>query len=163
MEPAAQVAVRRLTTAGKPAICRHLCALNPEDRHSRFASTLSDTAIAHYVDKIDFARDTGLGIFDEAGELLAFIHLARYWHKAELAASVRLAARHQGHARNLFRRALAEADLQGIRRVQLASGHPVALHIVRGLGYRLKTGPVMPRASILIPALESRLERLLCG
>jgi GNAT superfamily N-acetyltransferase len=163
MNPSLNFPPRRLDGADKPAILKHLLALSPEDRYSRFASTLSDSAIANYVEKIDFERDGGLGIIDSAGTLVAFIHLARHWHKAELGASVRLAARHQGYARDLFKIALNEAELLGIRRVHLATGHPAALRIAQGLGFRLKTSPIMPRASILMPALESRLERLLCG
>lgn len=163
MKPSSNPAVRQMATDDKPSILKHLCALNPEDRYSRFACALSNMAIENYVTKIDFSKDMGFGIIDSAGELLAFIHLARHWHKAELAASVRLSARHQGFARELFKLALGEAELLGIRRIHLATGHPAALRIAQGLGYRLKTSPVMPRASILIPALESRLERLLCG
>ena len=154
---------QRLDHGDKPAILRHLLALGPDDRYGRFASALADAAIANYVEKIDFECDLGFGLVDAAGELSGFIHLALYHPQAELAASVRLAARHQGQAKRLFWAALAAAEMLGIRRVHLATGHPAALHIAHGLGYRLQTSPTMPRASILMPALEARVERLLGG
>lgn len=152
-----------LGPSDKSSILKHLLALGPDDRYGRFAATLGDTAIASYVDRIDFARDLGFGLWDSADELSGFIHLTLYHHKAELAASVRLAARYQGKARRLFQAALTAGEMLGVRRVHLATGHPAALRIAHSLAYRVQTSSTMPRASILLPALEMRMEHLLCG
>ena len=40
---------------------------------------------------------------------------------------------------------------------------PVALRIARSFGYQVQTSPTMPRAPILLPTLEVRMESLLYG
>ena len=146
--------VRLLDQGCRPAILDHLLALSPDDRYGRFASTLTDHAIATYVTGMDLERDLGFGIAGRTGPggpLAGFIHLARYGDIAELGASVLPACRRQGHARLLFAAALEEATRQGIREVHLATGHPAARHICRSLGYPFREGSGHPRVRVLLP------------
>lgn len=143
--------VQRLDPSLRPAILDHLLALTPDDRYSRFASSMTDPAIAAYVTGLDLARDLGFGSLGRRGRggpLIGFIHLACYGDIAELGASVLAAYRRQGLARRLFAVALAAARRQGIREVHLATGHPAARHICRSLGYPVSEGCGHPRARV---------------
>ena len=76
IESPAALAVRRLAAGDRAAILAHLLALNPDDRYGRFASALSDQAIASHVVRIALNRDLAFGIGENSGRLSAFIHLA---------------------------------------------------------------------------------------
>lgn len=62
-------AVRRLAGGDRAAILEHLLALAPDDRYGRFASALSDHAIAGYVTRIALDRDLAFGIGGGSGRL----------------------------------------------------------------------------------------------
>ncbi|HQU78917.1 MAG TPA: hypothetical protein PLU47_05545 [Azonexus sp.] len=141
-------AVRRLAGGDRAAILEHLLALAPDDRYGRFASALSDHAIAGYVARITLDRDLAFGIGEDSGRLSAFIHLAMHDEIGELGASVLPEYRWQGQARRLFAAALTHAGHLSIARAHLTSGHPAALRIGRGLGYTVETRPTSPRATI---------------
>jgi len=143
-------AVRRLAGGDRAAILEHLLALAPDDRYGRFASALSDHAIAGYVARIALDRDLAFGIGENSGQLSAFIHLAAHDEIGELGASVLPECRRQGQARRLFAAALAHAGHLGIARVHLATGHPAALRTGRGLGYTVETRSTSPRATICL-------------
>ena len=68
-------AARRLAAGDRGAILEHLLALNRDDRYGRFASALSDDAVAGYVARIALPPDLAFGI-SIGGPLSAFIHLA---------------------------------------------------------------------------------------
>ena len=142
------VAVRRLAAGDRATILEHLLALNRDDRYGRFASALSDQAIASYVARIALDRDLAFGIGENSGRLSAFIHLAVHDEIGELGASVLAERRRQGQARRLFAAALAHASHLGIARVHLATGHPAALRICHGLGHAVEIRPTSPRATI---------------
>ena len=150
IESPAALAVRRLAARDRAAILAHLLALNPDDRYGRFASALSDQAIASYVVRIALDRDLAFGIGENSGRLSAFIHLAVHDEIGELGASVLPECRRQGQARRLFAIALAQASHLGIARVHLATGHPAALRICHGLGHTVEIRPTAPRACILL-------------
>lgn len=137
-------ALYRLSAAARPAVRQHLLQLDADDRYGRFATALSDAAIAAYVERIDFARDQCFGMVDPAGVLTGFIHLAVCDPVAELAASVLPAWRRCGQARQLFAAALRFAAATGIAEVHLATGHPAARQICTALGYRVQDGQDYP-------------------
>lgn len=138
-------AVRRLAGGDRAAILEHLLALNRDDRYGRFASALSDDAIAGYVARIALDDDLAFGL---GCPLSAFIHLAVHGRIGELGASVLPACRRQGQARRLFAAALAQAGHLGITHVHLATGHPAAVYISRRLGYVVEIRPAVPHATI---------------
>ncbi|MFN4340544.1 MAG: GNAT family N-acetyltransferase [Azonexus sp.] len=137
--------VLRLTSSHRCSVARHLLALNGDDRYSRFASALSDTGIALYVQSIDFEQDPCFGIVEPEGSLSGFIHLAVWEDVAELAASVLPPWRRRGQARQLIDIALCFAAAIGIREVHLATGHPAVRHICSGLGHHILVGSEHPR------------------
>jgi GNAT superfamily N-acetyltransferase len=140
----------RLGAVWRPAVEKHLLALSPDDRYGRFASALSDAAVAAYAGRIDFARDLCLAIVEADGRLSGVIHLAVHGQVAELGASVLPGWRRQGRARRLFAAALDAAAALGIREVHLATGHPAARHICGGLGYLLREGAAYPRLRVVL-------------
>ena len=154
IESPAAPAVRRLAARDRAAILAHLLALNPDDRYGRFASALSDQAIASHVVRIALNRDLAFGIGENSGRLSAFIHLAVHDEIGELGASVLPECRRQGQARRLFAAALAHAGHLGIARVHLATGHPAALRIAHGLGYTVDIRPTSPCATICVTSTK---------
>ena len=154
IESPAAPAVRRLAARDRAAILAHLLALNPDDRYGRFASALSDRAIASYVARIALSNDLAFGIGENSGRLSAFINLAVHDEIGELGASVLPAYRRQGQARRLFAAALAHAGHLGIARVHLATGHPAALRIAHGLGYAVDIRPTSPCATICVTSTK---------
>ncbi len=142
--------LRRLSAFSREAIVAHLCSLDKDDRHARFASASSDGDIAQYVDKIDFHNDLCVGLFATDGQLVGFIHLALHGRIGELGASVLPAWRQQGVAHALFGRSLRMAKMLGVCEIHLASGHAAAYRICVQLGYRITTGESYPRARVFL-------------
>lgn len=155
--------IRPLADADRPLILAHLSALSADDRHARFARAISDSLLADYVAAIDLAADITVATFAGDQLLSGFLHLPVAGPVAELGMSVVPACRRQGLARLMFRYASMAAESVGVRRIHLAAAHPAALRIASGLGYRWQSHASGPRASIILPAWEFRLERLTCG
>jgi GNAT superfamily N-acetyltransferase len=101
--------VRELTEGDRPALERHLLALDTEDRRLRFGIAPSDAAISAYVEGIDFDRDGLFGVFDEKLQLLGAAHLARASGHAELGVSVLSGQRNRGVGAALLARAVLHA------------------------------------------------------
>jgi RimJ/RimL family protein N-acetyltransferase len=70
------VPVRELHAGHRAEILRHLLLLNDEDRRLRFGTQTPDEVIHHYVERLDFSRDTVFGSFDSQLSLIAMAHLA---------------------------------------------------------------------------------------
>ncbi len=132
----------------RAAVLGHLLALDSDDRYGRFATSLSDAAIAAYVGRIDLARDIGLAVADTDARVIGFMHLAVHGDAAELGASVALPWRKQGVAHSLFQAAVNQAQAAGIREIHLAAAHPVARHIFAKLGYACRLNPTYPRGIV---------------
>ena len=148
----------RLSDAARPAVLAHLLALNQDDRYGRFATALSDTGIASYVERLSFADDLCFATQETDGRISGFIHLAVHGSVAELGASVLPPWRRQRRAWHLFRTALFAAANGKIREVFLATGHPAARHICAGLGYRMQEGNGYPQVRVKLaesPAYEA--------
>ena len=148
IETAATLAIRQLAAADRAAILDHLLTLNRDDRYGRFASALSDHAIAGYVARLQFELDTGFGIVGEDRRLLGFLHLAIHAPTGEIGASVLPECRRRGLARQLFAAGFALARQRGVENIHLATGHPAALRICIALGYPVLLRPTAPRAIV---------------
>jgi RimJ/RimL family protein N-acetyltransferase len=70
------IPVRELHVGHKDEILNHLLQLNDEDRRLRFGTQTPDEFIAHYVERLDFDKDTVFGIFDSDLRLIGMAHLA---------------------------------------------------------------------------------------
>lgn len=103
------VSVQHLGAGARPALHAHFLALPPEDRRLRFGSSLSATAMAAYVDGIDFDRDELFGVHDDRLVLVGVAHLGFGEDVAELGLSVVPTHRGRGTGSALFARAAERA------------------------------------------------------
>ena len=109
-----------LSTAHRDEILQHLLDLGTFDRKLRFCGALPDSAIASYVEQIDFRRDLMLG-YREEGRLVALVHLGatRKPGETELGISVADACRGRGLGVRLTREAFKLARQRGFTRVHV--------------------------------------------
>lgn len=108
-------AIARLHERHKPEVLAHLVALSPDDRVLRFEALTSDATLATYVNGIDFERDCCLGLYDAAGRLVGFAHVANYGDAAELGISVDRTLRGLGCGERLMIDGLRWARLSGFK------------------------------------------------
>ena len=116
--------IRELGSSERTGFFEHLVALETEDRYLRFGTPLSDTAIALYVERIDFSTDTVFGVFDDRLKLAAAGHFSPMpkatgadgsrVRSAEFGLSVARDARGRGLGTALFLRASSHARNLGI-------------------------------------------------
>lgn len=70
------ILVRELHAGHRERIREHLLGLGEEDRRLRFGMLANDDVVNHYVDGLNFARDSVFAVFDEKLELIGMAHLA---------------------------------------------------------------------------------------
>uniref|UniRef100_B1XSE4 GCN5-related N-acetyltransferase n=1 Tax=Polynucleobacter necessarius subsp. necessarius (strain STIR1) TaxID=452638 RepID=B1XSE4_POLNS len=70
------VPVRELHARYRQEILNHLLQLNDEDRRLRFGTQTPDEVIHHYVDHLDFNKDSVFGVLDLDLKLIGMAHLA---------------------------------------------------------------------------------------
>ena len=109
--------IRPLTVFEREAVRKFYLCLSPDDRRKRFCCTLSDETICRYVDRVDFARDTILGAFDEQAQIIGLAELVRGPAASEMAFSVRPDRRGQKIGTRLMQRLLLRAQICGIGKV----------------------------------------------
>jgi RimJ/RimL family protein N-acetyltransferase len=107
----------RLTAADSAAVADHFLALDADDRRLRFGASLSDEAVRHLEERIDFGRDEIFGAQGDDLRLLGVVHVAFYPGRAELGLSVLPEARGQGVGAALFSRAVMHLTNRGVREV----------------------------------------------
>jgi RimJ/RimL family protein N-acetyltransferase len=107
----------RLTAADRAAVADHFLALDADDRRLRFGASLSDEAVLHLEERIDFGRDEIFGVPGDDLRLLGVVHVASYPGRAELGLSVLPEARGQGVGAALFSRAVMHLTNRGVREV----------------------------------------------
>jgi hypothetical protein len=107
----------RLRNTDRTALVDHFLALDNDDRRLRFGAALSDDAIRHTEERIDFDRDELFGVADDDLRLLGVVHVAFYPKMAELGLSVLPAARGQGVGNALFERAVTHLVNRSVREV----------------------------------------------
>lgn len=118
------IPIKELVASDRALLLGHLTSLGPSDRYLRFGNPLNDAAIAAYVERIDFTRDTVLGVFDDNLDLRAAGHFAFLpdaeagealaGRVAEFGLSVAEAARGRGIGTALFVRASVHARNLGV-------------------------------------------------
>src|SRR4051812_33314465 len=91
-----EILIRELTRPEPPALLAHFLALDGNDRRLRFGAALSERALRHYVERINFDHDAVFGVGDEELKLLGVAHVARSGGHAELGISVLGGARSPG-------------------------------------------------------------------
>ena len=116
--PHKSVPIRSLGPRQRPAILRHILALDEHDRYLRFGYAANNDHIAKYVANLHFERDEIYGIYNRKLELIAMAHLAfnpspSMKHQVEFGVSVSKTARGKGMGAQLFERALLHARNEG--------------------------------------------------
>jgi GNAT superfamily N-acetyltransferase/uncharacterized protein YjiS (DUF1127 family) len=102
--------IQRLSEGNRLMLVVHFLALSMRDRYLRFGSPFGATAIASYVDRIDFDHDAVFGAHDDQLALVGAAHIAFEQDLAEIALSVLPAHRRRGVASALFTRAVAHRN-----------------------------------------------------
>ena len=130
---------------------RHLVGLDPMDRHARFGSALSDSAVAAYVRRIDPARAVLFGALDDDGCILGIGEAQPTLapRRVELAVSVHAPYRRHGLGRRLVEAAMTAAFARGADAAELHfdRGNIPMIGLVRSFGVRIVLGG-MCRAEI---------------
>lgn len=70
------VRVKELFERDRPRLLTHFLALGDNDRLLRFGTLLPDELVAAYVEKIDFTRDSVVGVYDNQLDLVGVGHIA---------------------------------------------------------------------------------------
>ncbi len=132
-------AVQRVNEGARALLTEHFLALPAEDRRLRFGASLSAEAIAEYVDRIDFERDTVFGVFDDDLSLIGVAHTAFGEDFAELGISVLPAHRGRGAGRALFARAAAHVRNRSIANLLMhcLAENAAIMHIARKSGMHI--------------------------
>ena len=135
------VAAQRLNADGRATLLAHFLALPARDRCLRFGTALAPSAIANYVNRIDFDRDAVFGVHDDRLAVVAAAHVAFEDGVAELGLSVLPEHRSRGVGGALFERAMAHARNRCIRRFFmhfLVRNEPI-MRIARRFGMHIVT------------------------
>ena len=135
------VAAQRLNADGRAMLLAHFLALPTKDRRLRFGTPLAPSAIAAYVDRIDFDHDAVFGVHDDRLALVAAAHVAFEDDVAELGLSVLPEHRGRGVGRALFERAMAHARNRSIRRffMHFLAGNEPIMRMARRFGMDIVT------------------------
>ncbi|WP_180682249.1 GNAT family N-acetyltransferase [Tepidicella baoligensis] len=162
--------IRTLGAEHRPAILKHLLALDERDRFLRFGYAATDEHIRRYVDGLRFDCDEVFGIFNWRLQLIAMAHLAymvqgRGRHSAEFGVSVSRHARGRGYGEQLFARAVRHARNHGVTVIVIhaLSENAAMLSIARKGGATVvREGPESQAHLELPPAdFESSVTELL--
>jgi ribosomal protein S18 acetylase RimI-like enzyme len=108
--------MRSLNASHSEEVCKHLLALDANDRVLRFAHAASDEQIRHYAQQIDYTQDEVFGVFDRRLTLVAMAHLAFAPDglAAEFGVSVLARVRGRGFGARLFEHAVMHARNRGV-------------------------------------------------
>lgn len=157
-------AVERLLEEQRPALLAHLLSLPPSDRQLRFGTALAPRVIADYVGRLDFARDTLLGVHDDDLSLAALAHVAFAGPEAEIGISVLPPHRRRGLAAALLQRAVEHARNRGAGALlmQFLSGNAPVARLAQRLGMQILAAGVESQARLELarPSAASRLSEL---
>ena len=144
-------AIERLHPEARAPLLAHFLALSNADRRLRFGRTMAPPVVADYVDGIDFARDTILGVRGHQAQLVGVAHLAFDSDPAEVGLSVLSGFRQRGIASALFGSAVARARryVHGIYMLFPAINEPI-LRIARrfGMAVRFSGGDAEARLDV---------------
>jgi len=140
------IPVRELHAGHRDEILSHLLQLNDEDRRLRFGTQTPDEVIAHYVEHLDFNKDTVFGIFDDDLKLIGMAHLAylpeskNQTRAAEFGVSVLPEGRAQGLGTALLQRSAVHARNTRIETlyVHCLASNKAMMHLAQKAGMRVE-------------------------
>lgn len=112
--------IRELYEAERADLLALLLGLDETDRYRRFGRGMADTAVADYVDRIDWQDGLVLGAFDAHARLVGVLELGDLPNgSCEIAVVVARSLRGRGVGKALMDRALLKAKVRGRERVML--------------------------------------------
>jgi GNAT superfamily N-acetyltransferase len=156
--------VQRLLPEQRPALLAHLLSLPPSDRQLRFGFALGPSVIADYVEKLDFARDTLLGVHADDLSLAALAHVAFAGPEAEIGLSVLPRHRQRGLGAALLERAVEHARNRGAGALlmQFLTTNAPVVRLAQRVGMRIFAAGIEARARLELarPSATSRLAEL---
>ncbi len=140
------IPVRELHAGHKDEILNHLLQLNDEDRRLRFGTQTPDEVIAHYVEHLDFNKDTVFGIFNDDLKLIGMAHLAylpeskNQARAAEFGVSVLPEGRAQGLGTALLQRSAVHSRNTRIETlyVHCLASNKAMMHLAQKAGMRVE-------------------------
>ena len=140
------IPVRELHAGHRDEILSHLLQLNDEDRRLRFGIQTPDEVIAHYVEHLDFNKDTVFGIFDDDLKLIGMAHLAylpeskNQTRAAEFGVSILPEGRAQGLGTALLQRSAVHARNTRIETlyVHCLASNKAMMHLAQKAGMRVE-------------------------
>ena len=140
------VPVRELHAGHRDEILRHLLLLNEEDRRLRFGTQTPDEVIHHYVEGLDFNKDSVFGSFDSQLNLIGMAHLAYLpvskglAKSAEFGVSVLPNGRGQGIGTALLARAAVHSRNTQIETlfVHCLANNRAMMHLAQKAGMRVE-------------------------
>lgn len=151
----------KLDVGHRAAVESHLLALDADDRYLRFGHVASDDLVRSYVQRLDFARDEVLGIFNRRLELIGMAHLARDGEageadSVEFGVSVSRRARGRGYGNLLFRRAVMHARNEGVSvmHIHALTENKIMLAIARNAGATVERDGAESVAHLRLPPAD---------
>jgi GNAT superfamily N-acetyltransferase len=166
------VRVKELSERDRRRLLNHFLTLDDEDRLLRFGTALPDEAITRYVQRLDFARDSVFGVYDDNLALLGVGHLSFAPREAlpalgsatdkelvaEFGVSVAASARGMGIGSRLFERAAIHCrneDVDTLYMHCLASNQAM-IHIARKAGMEIHRQSGEAGAFLKLPQADPR-------
>jgi len=140
------IPVRELHAGHRDEILGHLLQLDDKDRRLRFGTQTPDEVINHYVEHLDFNKDTVFGIFDDDLKLVGMAHLAYLpeskgqTRAVEFGVSVLPAGRAQGLGTALLQRSAVHARNTRIETlyVHCLASNKAMMHLAQKAGMRVE-------------------------
>ena len=140
------IPVRELHAGHKDEILNHLLQLNDEDRRLRFGTQTPDEVITHYVEHLNFNKDTVFGIFNDDLKLIGMAHLAylpeskNQARAAEFGVSVLPEGRAQGLGTALLQRSAVHSRNTRIETlyVHCLASNKAMMHLAQKAGMRVE-------------------------
>lgn len=148
------VPVRELRPDERDLLVDHTLALSAEDRRLRFEHPLSDDAVRHYIEAINFERDAVFVVTNKRLNVVGAAHLARTSQAdAELGISVLERARGKGIGDALLERCITRARVWGVRVLFmhcLLENGPM-MHLARKKGLKIVASGAEAEAFVSLP------------
>jgi RimJ/RimL family protein N-acetyltransferase len=163
------IPIREIKPSHANKIHKHLTALSPEDRYLRFGYAANDEQIGHYIQSINFERDSLFGIYNRRLDLIAMAHLSYSIDPncascAEFGVSVAQPSRGRGYGTRLFDRAITHARNVGVRLmfVHALSENTAMIKIAKRAGAKVERDGPDSQAHLMLPPadMDSRWEEM---
>ena len=148
--------IQQLEETDRWRLRQHFKSLDANDRHLRFGLALSDVAIDHFIDLINFDTDALFGVNGNGFTLVALVHVAPVGDGAELGLSVDPEFRRQGVGGALFARAIDWARRRRLHTIYMhcLRENQAIMHLATSHGMTLTSAGPDSNAVLLLPLVD---------